>query len=114
MDDQQQARRRAEVILQVRSGQITARQGAKLLGISRKGYYQWEKRGLQGMLDGLCQKEAGRPPKPSDPETQALRQRIAQLESRLALAEQTAEVRAVLMDMRRAEQKRDAKKKRGR
>ena len=38
------ARQRAEVIFQVRSGQITATQGAQLLGISRQQYYQWELR----------------------------------------------------------------------
>jgi transposase len=35
------ARQRALVILQVRSGALTAKEGAKLLGVSRKTYYEW-------------------------------------------------------------------------
>jgi DNA-binding XRE family transcriptional regulator len=45
-----QARQRAEVILKVRAGRMTAAHGARLLGVSRKTYYQWEQRALAGML----------------------------------------------------------------
>jgi len=36
--DEERARERAEVIFAVRSGQITAEEGAKRLGVSRKTY----------------------------------------------------------------------------
>ena len=39
--NQQRARERAMVILQVQGGAITAKQGAHLLGVSRKTYYEW-------------------------------------------------------------------------
>jgi DNA-directed RNA polymerase specialized sigma24 family protein len=69
------SRQRAEVILQVRSGRITATEAAHLLGISRKTYYQWEQRALSGMLAGLENRPPGRPltAKP-DPETLRLKQ----------------------------------------
>ena len=38
------ARERALVILQVRGGTLTAREGAKLLEVSRKTYYEWEEK----------------------------------------------------------------------
>jgi transposase-like protein len=44
------ARQRAELILKVRSGQLTATAAAQALGISRQQYYQWEARALQALL----------------------------------------------------------------
>jgi transposase len=40
------ARERAMVILQVHGGALTAKEGAKLLGVSRKTYYEWEEKSL--------------------------------------------------------------------
>ena len=111
---QQQARQRATVILQVRSGQITAKEGAHLLGVSRKTYYQWEKRALEGMIDQLEEKPPGRPDKSADPRLEAMQEKVAQLEKKLEVAQQTAEVRAILIDMRKLEEKRDIKKKKPR
>jgi DNA-binding XRE family transcriptional regulator len=42
------AQRRAEIIVQVQSGQLTATEAARQLGVSRKTYYQWERRALGG------------------------------------------------------------------
>lgn len=114
MGKEQDARRRAEVILGVRSGQISASQGARLLGISRKTYYRWERRALRAMMEGLGQGKPGRPPRRADPGMRALREKIARLEARLSVAEQTAEVRAILLDMRRAQGRRGTKKKKSR
>lgn len=102
---------RATVILQVRTGQITATQGAALLGVSRKTYYQWEKRALEGMMSHLEEEPPGRPAKKAEPELKAMQQKIDALEARLKVAEQTAEVRGILMDMRRAQEKNALKKK---
>ena len=90
------ARQRALVILQVRSGTLTATEGAKRLGVSRKTYYEWEKKLLKAMALALENHTAGRPPVPIDPEKEALRKRIRELEEKLEVAKQTIEVKEVL------------------
>ena len=111
---EQKARQRASVILQVRSGQISASQGAELLSVSRKTYYQWEKRALEGMMEQLEEQPPGRPQKETNSEMEAMQLKIAKLEAQLKTAEQTAEVRAVLIAMRKNQEKRDLKKKKPR
>lgn len=108
MQAKQTARQRAEVIMQVRSGQLTVKAAAALLGVSRKTYYEWEARGLGAMLRQLEDQTAGRPVNPVSAEETALQAKVAELEHRLAVAEQTAEIRAVLRAMEQA----GAKKKR--
>jgi transposase len=96
-DKQQKlARERALVILQVRSGALTAKQGAKLLGVSRKTYYEWEEKSLKAMALALENRLPGRPPALMDPEKEALRERIQELEKKLDLAEKTIEVKELL------------------
>ena len=90
------ARERATVILQVRSGALTAKEGAKRLGISRKTYYEWEEKSLRAMALALENRPAGRPPVPLDPEKESLRERVRDLEKKLDLAEQTIEVKELL------------------
>ena len=91
------ARERALVILQVRSGALTATEGAKLFGVSRKTYYEWEEKSLKAMALALENRPSGRPPLPVDPEKETLRERIQELEKKLDLAEQTIEVKELLM-----------------
>lgn len=90
------ARERATVILQVRSGALTAKEGAKRLGISRKTYYEWEEKSLRAMALALENRPSGRPPVPLDPEKESLRERIRELEKKLDLAEKTIEVKELL------------------
>ena len=90
------ARQRAELILQVRSGQMTATQAAKTLGISRQAYYQWERRALQAMMSALEDQPTGRPKHPVDVEKQKLNDRIQQLEHQLQEHEQNEELREIL------------------
>ena len=90
------ARERALVILQVRSGALTAKEGAKLLGVSRKTYYEWEEKSLKAMALALENRPPGRPPAPRDPEKETLRERIQELEKKLDLAEKTIEVKELL------------------
>jgi transposase len=90
------ARERALVILQVRSGALTAKEGAKLLGVSRKTYYEWEERSLKAMALALENRPAGRPPVPVDEEKEGLRERVLELEKKLDLAEKTIEVKELL------------------
>lgn len=90
------AQQRAEVILKVRSGVITATEGAQQLGVSRKTYYEWESKALASLLAALADGEAGRPAQPVDEEKQALEAKIVSLEARLEVAKQTVEVKNIL------------------
>ena len=94
--EQKLARERALVILQVRSGILTAKEGSQLLGVSRKTYYEWEEKSLQAMTLALENRPAGRPPTPIDEEKETLRERIQELEKKLDLAEKTIEGKEVL------------------
>jgi transposase len=93
---QKLARKRAIVILEVRSGALTAKEGAKLLGVSRKTYYEWEGRSLEAMALALENRPAGRPPAFVDDEKEALRERVQELEKKLSLAEKTIEIKEIL------------------
>ena len=94
--EQELARERAMVILQVHGGAITATEGAKLLGVSRKTYYEWEEKSLKAMAQVLENRPPGRPPAPVDAEKEVLRERIHELEKKLDLAEKTIEVKELL------------------
>jgi transposase len=94
--EQELARERALVILRVRSGAMTAKQGAQALGVSRKTYYQWEERALKAMALALENRLAGRPCVSTDEEKETLRQRIRELEKKLDLAEKALEVKELL------------------
>jgi transposase len=90
------ARERALVILQVRSGMLTASEGAQRLGVSRKTYYEWEERALQAMALALENHSVGRRAASMDEEKENLRRQIRELEKKLDLAEKTIEVKELL------------------
>jgi hypothetical protein len=90
------ARLRAEVILQVRSGQMTATAAAQTLGISRQQYYQWEQRALRALLASLEDQPTGRPKTPTDLEKEALLNRVNQLEQQVQRYEQKDQLRQLL------------------
>jgi transposase len=90
------ARQRALTILRVRSGKLTAREGAKQLNVSRKTYYEWEERALKAMALALENRHGGRPPAIRDEEKEELRKRISELEKRLDRAKKTIEVKELL------------------
>ena len=90
------ARKRAAVIFAVQSGQITAEEGARRLGVSRKTYYEWESRALQAMTGALENRAPGRPDTPKDEEKDRLQKEIAELQNKLFVAEKTVEVRDML------------------
>lgn len=87
------ARQRAQLIMQVRSGLLSAQQAARQLGISRKTYYKWERRALAAMVEALGNREHGHPPLPIDPEKEALQRRTQELQAKLQVLEQTARIR---------------------
>jgi transposase len=87
------ARQRAQLIMQVRSGVLSAQEAARQLGISRKTYYQWERRALAAMVEALGNREPGRPPRPLDPEKVALQRQTQELQAKLEVLEQTEQIR---------------------
>ena len=105
------ARERAAIILQVRSGALTATEGAERLGISRKTYYEWEDRALEGMTRALENQAPGRPPVPSDAEKEELQSKVRDLEKRLYLAEKTIEVKDLLSAYDLHEEKKNEKRR---
>ena len=94
--EQKLARQRALVILRVRSGALTAKEGAQLLGISRKTYYEWEEKSLKAMALALENHPPGRPPVPVDQEKETVREGIQELEKKLDVAKKTAKVKEFL------------------
>ena len=90
---------RASLILQVRSGQITAQQAARQLGISRQAFYKWEKRALKALLGALEDQPAGRPKGTTDPEKDQLKDRVEELERKVRLYEQRETLRRLLKEM---------------
>lgn len=115
---QEQARARCSVIMQVRSGALSATEAATKLGVSRKTYYEWEARALDALTAAMEDRPTGRPITPVDDEKESLKQRVAQLEKELYLASKTIEVKDLLHALARQEaagQKsigRDSEKKR--
>ena len=95
-EDKELARKRAAVVFAVRSGQVTAEEGARRLGVSRKTYYEWERRALQAITEAMEDKVPGRPSIPQDEEKQRLQAEIAELQNKLFVAEKTVEVRDML------------------
>ncbi len=95
-NDEGRARERAAVIFAVRSNQITAEEGARRLGVSRKTYYEWERRALQAITEALEDRAPGRPNTPRDEENERLQNTITELQNKLFVAEKTVEVRDML------------------
>jgi hypothetical protein len=60
-DRQALARQRAQLIMQVRSGVLTAEAAARQLDVSRKTYYKWERRALAAMVEALGNRGQGAP-----------------------------------------------------
>lgn len=111
--DLELARKRAAVIFAVRSGQITAEEGARRLGVSRKTYYAWESRALAAMTGVLEDRAPGRPALPKDEEKEQLRNEIAALRNELFVAKKTVEVRDMLhaYELHKARVKKGAEEK---
>jgi transposase-like protein len=87
------ARQRAQLIMQVRSGVVSAQEAARQLGISRKTYYKWERRALAAMVKALGNRDHGRPPRPLDPEKAALQRQTQELQAKLDVLQQTERIR---------------------
>ncbi len=95
-DPQALARQRAQLIMQVRSGVLTAEAAARQLGVSRKTYYKWERRALAAMVEALGNRGPGRQSQPVDPEKAALRRQMTELQAKLTVLEQTERLRQLV------------------
>jgi predicted site-specific integrase-resolvase len=84
------------MILKVRGGAMNAAEAARALGISRKTYYKWEKRGLAAMLEGLCERSSGRPALPCDGAKETLERTEAELEKERMRRQKSEEIRTLL------------------
>lgn len=96
MEPDPMAQKRADLIMQVNSRNITAKAAAHQLGISRKTYYKWETRALEALLGAMSDRGVGgRPTSDRDTEKECLRERVAELEDQLREWEQAEQVREV-------------------
>ncbi len=93
------SQKRASLILQVRSGQITAQQAAQELGISRQAFYKWERRALKAMLNAVEDQPKGRPKTEKDPDKEQLQSRVQELERQVRLYEEREKLRKLLKQM---------------
>ena len=91
---------RAEMIMKVRCGLLTAAQAAERLGVSRKTYYKWEQRGLSALLDGVSDQSPGRPASPSDDQRQELEKQLAEATAEIDLLNHKLALKDVLMDLK--------------
>jgi hypothetical protein len=64
--------------------------------VSRKTYYEWERRALTAMTEALENGASGRPETPRDEEKERLQTEITELQNKLFVAEKTVEVRDML------------------
>jgi transposase len=87
------ARQRAQLIMQVQNGLLSAQEAARQLRISRKTYYKWERRALAAMVEALGNREHGCPPLLIDPEKEALQRQSQELQAKLQVMEQTVRIR---------------------
>lgn len=92
----EKARDRTELIVQVRSGRLSAKEAARRLGVSRKTYYKWEKRALSSLVEALRDREGGRPLRPVDPEKERLKKRVEDLEAQDRVRSQVDRIREML------------------
>jgi polyhydroxyalkanoate synthesis regulator phasin len=92
------AEQRMAVVLRVKSGEITATEGAELLGVSRKTYYEWEARALAGMKMALENRPVGRPGIMTDPEKEALERQVRELREQVQMMEQREAIRRIWKD----------------
>ncbi len=90
------ARQRAQLIMQARSGVVSAQEAARQLGVSRKTDSKWERRALAAMVAALGNRGQGRSAQPHDLEKAALRRQTQELQAQLTVLQQTERLRQVL------------------
>jgi len=96
LKQEKKARQRADIIMKVRSGIMTATQGAAALGVSRKTYYKWENRALGAMLDGLENRDTGRPELPEFSQDEVTLKKLEELQKQNELLEKKMELAGIV------------------
>jgi len=97
------------LVFQVQCRQMKAAEAARRLAVSRKTYYQLEKRVLAGAVSGLAPKKAGRKGREKNPEAEALLQATATLQEQNLELRRRLRVREYLGE--KSNGRKDAKKK---
>ena len=108
---QEKARLRAQLIMKVRCGLMTASEAARQLGVSRKTYYKWEQRGLSALLYGLSDQTPGRPENEGNPEATILEKQMSHLKRQNQRLEQEMALKDLVAEFNVRSQKDLAKKK---
>ena len=111
-EQSQAARQRAEIIMKVRCGLMTATRAAELLQVSRKTYYKWEQRGLAALLEGVQDQDSGRPETlPEQTRKAAVDKEFNELKQQNALLEKQLKLKDLVYQMRLKAEQEGAKKK---
>ena len=84
--------RRSQTLLDVTAGRKTSKEAAETLGVSRKTWHAWQRRGLEGLLEGMSRRPPGRRASPADPEKAALRKRVSELEAKVSELERSLRI----------------------
>ena len=108
---QDQTLLRAQLIMKVRYGLMTAAEAARQLGVSRKTYYKWEQRGLSALLDGLSDQPPGRPEKEEASARAMFEKQMTALRRENELLEQKLVLKDLAFDLRIRSSKDRRKKK---
>jgi transposase-like protein len=108
---QDQTLLRAQLIMKVRCGLMTAAEAARQLGVSRKTYYKWEQRGLSALLDGLSDQPPGRPEKEEASARAMFEKQMTALRRENELLEQKLVLKDLAFDLRIRSSKDRRKKK---
>ena len=111
MPNQQTARLRAEMIMKVRCGLLTARQAADRMGVSRKTFYKWEQRGLNALLEHVTDQPPGRRSHPSDSRIQDLEKQLSRAHQQIELLNRKMALKDVVMELKLPETGSDRAKK---
>ena len=99
MAKREEARKRAQVIMRIMNGEITATQAADLLNMSRKTYYKWEDRFMESMLNSMEDREPGRPSLAVDVEKEAMKKQLKDQADQILTLRMGIRVRDEMMKM---------------
>jgi transposase len=83
---------RSQTLLDVTAGRKSSKEAAQALGVSRKTWHAWQRRGLEGLLEGMSRRPPGRRAPPADPEKAALRKRVSELEAKVSELERSLRI----------------------
>jgi hypothetical protein len=95
LDGSDRAKERWEVILATMTGELTIREACDRLGIEEAMFFRLRTQALQAGLARLEPRRAGRPPRPSSPESE----RIAELEDELQDTEHELKAMEVRLEL---------------